>query len=431
VDLVSQALEDPADRRGEDLLMAARRSIGPRAGAAFGLRPANGLSRRDVLRGAIAATGLLIAPHGLTNCGAIVHQARGDALHDGGLGEPDANGVRLPRGFRSRIVARSGEPAVSGSSYHWPGSPDGGACFATADGGWVYVANSELPGGDGGVGALRFNARAELVAAYPILTGTSLNCAGGATPWGTWLSCEEFPEGQVYECDPLGRSPAVLRPALGTFKHEAAAVDPVGRRVYLTEDAPDGRLYRFTPAASAAGGRLDLSAGTLDVAQVVEGRTVRWHAVPDASAARVPTARQVALSTPFPGSEGMAWSHGIVYFVTKYDNRVWAYDTAAGTIRVIYDDDSYAEPVLTGVDNVAIAPNGDVLVAEDGGHMQIVALSAAGAVYPILQVVGHRGSEIAGPAFDPSRTRLYFSSQRGPHGEMSEGITFEVSGPFV
>src|SRR5262249_2524456 len=129
-------------------------------------------------------------------------------------------------------------------------------------------------------------------------------------------------------------------------------------------------------------------------------------------------------------SEGIAWSNGVVYFVTKYDDRVWAYDIAAGTIRVIYDRHHYAHPVLTGVDNVAIAPNGDVLVAEDGGHMQIVALSATGAVYPILQVVGHRDSEIAGPAFDPSRTHLYFSSQRGPHGDLREGITFEVTGPF-
>ena len=84
-------------------------------------------------------------------------------------------------------------------------------------------------------------------------------------------------------------------------------------------------------------------------------------------------------------------------------------------IRIIYDDDRYADPVLTGVDNVVVAPNGDVLVAEDGGDMQLVAISPAGDVYPILQVIGHIGSEIAGPAFDPSGTRLYFSSQRGPH----------------
>ena len=411
--------------------MAPRRAVGRRHRGGVAARVSQGLSRRDVLRGALAATGLLIAPPSLSSVGAVVRRARRDALADGGLGAADHNGVRLPPGFRSRIVARSGQAPVPGSTYVWPGSPDGGACFAIADGGWVYVANSELPGGDGGVGALRFDAQAQLIAAYSILTGTSLNCAGGATPWGTWLSCEEFPQGEVFECDPLGRSPAVVRPALGTFKHEAATVDPVAHRIYLTEDTPDGRLYRFTPAASSADGGMDLSAGGLEVAQVVDGQTVRWHTLPDPSAAHRPTARQVAQSTPFAGGEGMAWSHGVLYFVTKYDNRVWAYDIAAETIRVIYDDDRYQDPVLTGVDNVAIAPSGDVLVAEDGGDMQIVALNAAGAVYPILQVAGHSGSEITGPAFDPSGTRLYFSSQRGPHGQMSEGITYEVTGPFA
>jgi len=346
---------------------------------------------------------------------------------------PDDNGVRLPRGFTSRIVARSGTRPASASSYKWHGSPDGGACFATPDGGWVYVSNCELPSGGGGVGALRFDAAGEVVDAYSLLDRTSLNCAGGATPWGTWLSCEEFPQGRVWECDPIGRSAAVVHPALGIFAHEDVIVDPTAGRLYLTEDAPQGRFYRFTPTSPASGNRLDLSAGMLEAAEVMgepEG-PVRWHAVPDPSGARVAPSRQVRQSTPFRGGEGMAWHSGVAYFTTKYDNRVWAYDTTTERIRIIYDDDRYADPVLTGVDNVVVAPNGDVLVAEDGGHMQLVAISPAGDVYPILQVTTHIGSEIAGPAFDPSGTRLYFSSQRGPIGLLSGGITFEVRGPFA
>jgi secreted PhoX family phosphatase len=69
---------------------------------------------------------------------------------------------------------------------------------------------------------------------------------------------------------------------------------------------------------------------------------------------------------------------------------------------------------------------GDVLVAEDGGDMQVVAILPDGTLKPLLQVTGHSGSEITGPAFDPSGTRLYFSSQRGPSG----GVTYEVTGPF-
>jgi hypothetical protein len=157
---------------------------------------------------------------------------------------------------------------------------------------------------------------------------------------------------------------------------------------------------------------------------------VRWHPVPDPTAARTPTNRQVPNSTEFPGSEGLVWQDGRLYLATKYDNRIWLYDTGAETIRIFYDDDRYPHPLLTGVDNVRVAPTGEVLVAEDGGDMQIVAINAAGELYPILQVEGHLGSEIAGPAFDPSGTRLYFSSQRGPIGLLNSGITYEVTGPF-
>ena len=383
------------------------------------------LSRRAVLRAALGGAGLaLTAPW--------LRPARAAVLPPP-LEPADANGVRLLPGFTSRIVARAGQPVIPGGVYTWHGSPDGGAAFAAADKGWVYVSNSELADGQGGVGALRFDAQGKVIDAYPILRGTSINCAGGATPWQTWLSCEEFPAGRVWECDPFNRQTAAVRPALGVFAHEAVAVDAQRRQLYLTEDAPNGRFYRFTPRGVLPSGAYDLSDGMLEVAQVTDASgsgPVTWHKLPDPSGAQTPTWQQVGDSTAFPGSEGIAIHDGVAYFVTKYDNRVWAYDIARQAVGVIYDDDRFEVPVLTGVDNVTISPGGSILVAEDGGDMQLVALVPGGAVYPILQVVAHLDSEITGPAFDPSGTRLYFSSQRGPGGRRTEGVTYEIRGPF-
>ena len=344
----------------------------------------------------------------------------------GPLLEPDANGLKLPQGFKSRIVARSGEAPAGLPGYTWHSAPDGGAIFATDDGGWVYVSNSEMRSFSGGVGALRFDAHGNIVDAYPILKNTSLNCAGGPTPWGTWLSCEEFDRGQVYECDPLGEKASIIRPALGTFKHEAVAVDTENQCLYLTEDLPDGAFYRFRPDNPLP----DISAGQLEVAKVTETNgesLVEWLAVPDALASSEATRLQVPDYTPFRGGEGIALYEGKAYFTTKRDNRVWVYDTSNHRLDILYDVETSANPILSGVDNVVITASGDVLIAEDGGDMQIVVLTEGGSVKPLLQVVGHDRSEITGPAFDPSYQRLYFSSQRGSEGVSRGGITYEVS----
>jgi secreted PhoX family phosphatase len=341
--------------------------------------------------------------------------------------QPDVNGLRLPGGFTSRIVARS-NTLVSGTSYRWHRAPDGGRCFATSNG-WIYVSNAELASGAGGVGMLRFNDSGGIIEARRLLTGTSKNCSGGHTPWGTWLSCEETETGQVWEVDPTGAQAAVVRPAMGRFAHEGAAVDGPNRTVYMTEDAVSGLFYRYRYDSAQ-----NLATGVLEGARVQNG-TVSWVRIPDPSAGVTPTRKQVTGLTKFNGGEGIWLSNGIVNIATKGDDRVWAYDTATGRIQVIYDWTTNSNPVLRGVDNITVR-NGDIFVCEDQGPLgrpedpEICILQPGGEVSVFLRAVGHRESELTGVSFNPAGNRMYFSSQRGTTGTVGGGMTFEVSGPF-
>lgn len=344
----------------------------------------------------------------------------------GALQAANSHGIQLPPGFTSQIVARSGQ-VVSGTSYTWHSAPDGGACFADGTG-WIYVSNSEMGSGTGGVSMIKFNSGGTVTSASRILSNSSRNCAGGATPWNTWLSCEEVSSGRVFETYPFGGT-AVARLAMGRFNHEAAAADPVRQVVYLTEDAGDGCLYRFVPNTWG-----NLSSGTLQALKAGTGTSgsFTWGTVSDPDGSPTATRNQVSGAKRFNGGEGAHYANDTLWITTKGDNRVWQFNLASSTFEPAYDDGlvNPGPAPLTGVDNIIGSTSGDLYVAEDGGNMEICMITPDDKISVFLRINGQSSSEVTGPAFNPAGNRLYFSSQRGTSGSSSGGITYCVTGPF-
>jgi hypothetical protein len=393
------------------------------------------LSRRELVRDSTLAAGALVLPAEAFASDEPAHVSRAPRFTDGPygpLGSPDpVTGIRVPQGFKVRQIARS-RTSVGLTGYNWPDRPDGSGSFPQPDGSWIFVANSEVGGGGGGVSAIHFSKTGAILDAYRICGGTDTNCGGGTTPWGTWLTGEEVGRGRVLECDPKGANGPVARPALGLFSHEYILVHERQKKLYLTEDEKGGGFYRFTPRSWG-----DLSAGLLEIATLQPDGRVSWSEVPDPSGASVNTREQVPGVSNLKKPEGLCIDRtsGVVFFAESGAGRVYAYDPASDLYELLYNEHDYANPILTESDNLAVSPlSGDLFICEDSGSFDICILTPEGEMAKFVNLSGIQheesfigdASETTGPSFDPSGTRFFFSSQRA----FPAGATYEVTGPW-
>lgn len=385
--------------------------------------------------------------------------------------------LRLPRGFAYASFGWVGDPLAGGS--RTPGFHDGMAVVKQAvDRVWL-VRNHEVrgrgtsvgppsltydPAAPGGTTTLVVDTRhGSLVEARLSLAGTSTNCAGGPTPWGTWLSCEETveemqrPHGFVFEvpADDAAR-PEPLE-ALGRFVHEAAAVDPGTGIVYQTEDRATSGFYRVLPEKSGdlrAGGRLQMLAlrdrPEADLRGAIAPATrfaVTWVDIADPLRAHSPgTSDTLGVfmqgrergGATFARLEGCWWDRDRVWFTATSGGaartgQVWAYRPAAEELELVYE--SPGVEAMDMPDNVTVSRRGTVVVCEDGTRpiQRLLGLTPDGRVFVLAENAivlegtpnGLRGDfrqgEWAGATF---HGRWLFVNVLVP------GVTFAITGPW-
>jgi secreted PhoX family phosphatase len=494
------------------------------------------ISRRQVLTTGTAGVGLAVAGV-LPSLAEPAAAARTDSHRPGGgrsAGRPfpplrdDPNGIlALPAGFSYTVVTRGGVTDLSFGQGKTPAFHDGTGVVAAGRDKLTIIQNHEMtphmstfgvphvpgtvydPGAAnaGGCTVITADGNGHATAEWVGISGTVRNCAGGVAPWGSWLTCEETfinagatwsaagqagtyekNHGYVFEVFSSGSNHQLPRPikAFGRFEHEALAVEPNLRHVYLSEDAsgPNGLFYRWTAPSgtrlrpglanllSDTAGKLEamqirLDDGSIvpDVAYITSAQlgrpfTVTWTEVADRDAVSMPIRRQFADGTVTRGKkfEGV-WSNGTgVYIVnsfafaagdlpadaTRHDGMVWFYDYSDETITLVtYFPHNpvaetegafpkYADLTFDGPDNVTVTPWGTLVLAEDGVRASHV-LSAVpgGPTYAIARNQLANGtsngaptySEFTGPTFSPDGKILFVNIQL-------PGITLAITGPW-
>lgn len=400
--------------------------------------------------------------------------------------------LKLPKGFRYASFGWAGDPLTG--EIPTPPLHDGMAAVTTkgdhvllirnhevnfdgpAFGNLDHVYDSHAPAG---TTSLLFNSRTgRLEKAWASLGGTSRNCAGGITPWGSWLTCEETVNGpdDVIEIDGESRRLAHAKPhgfvfevpawqpaspepltAMGRFYHEAVAVDPETGIVYETEDRATAGFYRFIPEHPGElqkGGRLQMMRVQRhpDLRKRVDPQkiyTADWVDINDPLLAHSPGTHdeqgvfhqgKSQNGTTFGRLEGCFAAKGFIYLVSTNGGdaelgQIWAYDPPSDQLRLLFESPN--QRTLSMPDNMTVSPTGTIILCEDGTfpRQRLLALNPKGHVFPILEnnvvlngernhLTGdYRHREWAGCTFSPDGKWLFANLQK-------PGITFAITGSW-
>jgi len=413
---------------------------------------------------------------------------------------PDPKGVlNLPKGFTYQIISKQGNTMSDGLLV--PGKPDGMATFKGKNNRTIIIRNHEntfrdfkngpfgktnellskvdkkkfydygsgQTPGIGGTTTLIYNHTTKKVEnEFLSLIGTIRNCAGGPTPWNTWITCEETVErangalekdhGYTFEVaatEKGGLAEPLPIKGMGRFNHEAVAVDPTTGIVYLTEDDGEGLIYRFIPKTRSKllqGGKLQalvfqeqrsydtrnwagISPGTMEAKRMFP---VKWIDLEDIDAPHNDLRHRgfIKGAARFARGEGMWFGNGEFYFActnggVNKTGQVFRYKPSQfeGTSR---EDEQpaklelFAEPnnkdILKYCDNLTVAPWGDVILSEDDDHPFLVGITPTGEYYKLGENVGFQ-SELAGCVFSPDGSTLFVNMQHA-------GLTLAIEGPW-
>ncbi len=467
------------------------------------------ISRRRFLRSSAMATASGAIALGFSGCSRLLTEATPQALTINRYGDllPDPYGILdLPEGFTYHAFSTVGERMDDG--FLVPGAHDGMAAFPGSNGKTILIRNHELgtgpkeaqsfahdkrlreidreqlydPGkgtkpGLGGTTTLVYDTKTGTLESHHMsLVGTIRNCAGGATPWNTWISCEESVQlaKDTYEKDhgynfevpvsaTIGLTTPIPLKAMGRFNHEAVAVDPKSGIVYQTEDRHDSLIYRFipdVPGKLARGGRLQAMAirdmksadtrnwkgwadkvfpWTYDAIAVGEKMEAVWGDIQNVESPKDDLRLQGfdKGAARFARGEGMWHSNDSIYFVCtnggyRKKGQVWRYipspfegtpaeDKQPGTLELFIEPNN--SDLLENGDNITVAPWGDLILCEDGpGTQFIVGVTPQGKLYRFAKNSRNR-SEFAGATFSPNGSTLFVNIQ-------GAGMTLAITGPW-